>query len=95
MDSTEFITLRRQSLNAAYNTFKKHSLRRFWTNHILMMERGETKTNFDIMATKTARVVQDASLKDTSRASGLLEYDINGDDKMERSMQPKRKLQQA
>ncbi|KAF9143533.1 hypothetical protein BG015_000403, partial [Linnemannia schmuckeri] len=41
------------------------------------MERRETKTNFDITAAKTARIVQDASLKETSRAAGLLEDNSN------------------
>ncbi|KAG0273561.1 hypothetical protein BGZ96_004789, partial [Linnemannia gamsii] len=59
------------------------------------MERRETKTNFDITAAKTARIVQDASLKETSRAAGLLEDNSNGQDKQEYSVQPKRKMQQG
>ncbi|KAG0275688.1 hypothetical protein BGZ96_003690 [Linnemannia gamsii] len=95
IDSTRLKTLRRQSLNTTYNTFKKHGLRRFWPNHLLKMERRETKTNFDITAAKTARIVQDASLKETSRAAGLLEDNSNGQDKLEHSVRPKRKMQQG
>lgn len=94
IDSTWLKTLRRQFLNTTYNTFKKHRLRRFWPNYLLKMERRETKTNFDITAAKTARIVQDASLKETSRAAGLLEDNSNGQDKLEHSVRPKRKMQQ-
>ncbi|KAG0027451.1 hypothetical protein BGZ81_005624 [Podila clonocystis] len=95
IDSTRLKTLRRQSLSTTYNTFKKHGLRRFWPNHLLKMERRETKTNFDITAVKTARIVQDASLKETSRAAGMLEDNSNGQDKLEYSVRPKRKMQQG
>lgn len=95
IDSTQLKTLRRQSLNTAYNTFRKHSLRRFWSNHMLKMERRETKTNFDITAAKTARIVQDASLKETSRAAGLLADESNGQDNLECLARPKRKMQQG
>ncbi|KAI7815887.1 hypothetical protein BC939DRAFT_80468 [Gamsiella multidivaricata] len=83
------------SVDTAYNIFRKHSLRRFWSNHMLKMERSETKINFDTTAAKTARIVQDAILKETSRAAGLLENESNSQDKLECSARPKRKMQQG
>ncbi|KAF9319529.1 hypothetical protein BG006_002972 [Podila minutissima] len=62
---------------------------------MLKMERRETKTNFNITAAKTARIVQDASLKETSRAAGLLADESNGQDNLERLALPKRKMQQG
>ena len=59
------------------------------------MERRETKTNFDITAAKTARIAQDASLKETSRATGLLEDNSNGQDKIEHSVRLKRQMEQG
>ncbi|KAG0267989.1 hypothetical protein BGZ95_002669 [Linnemannia exigua] len=47
------------------------------------MERRETKTNLVITAAKTARIVQDVSLKETSRAARSLEEDSNVQDKLE------------
>ncbi|KAG0362284.1 hypothetical protein BGZ54_008694, partial [Gamsiella multidivaricata] len=62
---------------------------------MLKMERSETKINFDTTAAKTARIVQDAILKETSRAAGLLENESNSQDKLECSARPKRKMQQG
>jgi hypothetical protein len=39
IDSTRLKTLRRPSLKTTYDTFRKKSLRRFWSNHLLKMER--------------------------------------------------------
>ncbi|KAF9346476.1 hypothetical protein BGX34_003863, partial [Mortierella sp. NVP85] len=61
----------------AYISFKKHNLYSFWLNRTLEKERFDTKTNFDIATTKTARIVQNASLQETSRAAGLVESSSN------------------
>ncbi|KAG0327680.1 hypothetical protein BG000_000843 [Podila horticola] len=95
INSTQLKTWRQQSLNTAYHTFKKHSLHGFWSNRMLETERRETKTNFDTVATKTARIVQNASLNVTSRTAGLLEGGSNDQDKQECSMRSKRKMQQG
>ncbi|KAF9571210.1 hypothetical protein EC968_000858 [Mortierella alpina] len=56
-------------------------------------ERHETKTNFDIAAAKTSRILQSASLNETSRAAGLLEGGSNDQDELECSVRSNRKKQ--
>lgn len=45
----------------------------FCLNRTLEKAGHDTKTNFDIAATKTARITQNASLQERSRAAGLVE----------------------
>ncbi|KAF9545311.1 hypothetical protein EC957_011065 [Mortierella hygrophila] len=95
INSTNLKTWRQQSLSTAYRTFKNHSLQGFWSNRMLEIERRGTKTNFDIVATKTARIVQNASLDETLRAAGVLGSDSNDQYELECSVRSKRKMQQG
>lgn len=75
--STQLKALRRRELSASFKTFKEHNLRSYWLNYKLRSERAVTKINLDIAATKTARIVQDASIGETLKAAGLSESRSN------------------
>ncbi|KAF8942098.1 hypothetical protein BGZ47_006820 [Haplosporangium gracile] len=75
--STQLKALRRRELSASFKTFKEHSLRSYWLNYKLSSERAVIKINLDIAATKTARIVQDASVGETLKAAELSESSSN------------------
>jgi hypothetical protein len=69
---------RRRALLAKYNGFLRNNLQSFWSSHLLKMEKRETKTNLEIAVTKSARVVQTASVREIAITAKLLE-DGGGD----------------
>ncbi|KAF9967076.1 hypothetical protein BGZ73_000711 [Actinomortierella ambigua] len=94
ISSSQLKAWRQQSLKKAYDTFKKHNMRGFWSHRMLEIERRETKTYFDMTATKTARIVQNASLNETSKAAAL--SDDNHDQGDQKCLaQSKRKMKQG
>ncbi|KAF9344493.1 hypothetical protein BGX34_005608, partial [Mortierella sp. NVP85] len=66
---------RRRTLQAAYQLFLRNKLQSFWPDHLLKMEKQMTKTKFMIAVTKSARVVQKASVKEIANIAKSLEDD--------------------
>ncbi|KAF9292066.1 hypothetical protein BGZ74_000282 [Mortierella antarctica] len=69
---------RRRTLLVTHEVFMRNMLQSFWLSHLLKMEKRETKTSLEIAVTKSARVVQTASVKEIANTAKLLE-DGGGD----------------
>ncbi|KAF9999636.1 hypothetical protein BGZ65_005038, partial [Modicella reniformis] len=60
---------RQRKLQATYQLFLRNKLQSFWSSHLLKMEKRETKTNLRIAVTKSARVVQTASVREIANTA--------------------------
>ncbi|KAF9154058.1 hypothetical protein DFQ26_000358 [Actinomortierella ambigua] len=86
---------RRRQLLAMHEVFMRNKLESFWPTHLLKMERRKTKTSLEIAVTKSARVVQTASVSEIADTAKLLENGADDQDESACALEPKRKLEVA
>ncbi|KAK3811774.1 MAG: hypothetical protein J3Q66DRAFT_442642 [Benniella sp.] len=66
IESTEIKQSRSAVLKRRYNTFLKLNFDDFWADRLVEQERKKTRLNCAVVASKTARLAQDASLYESS-----------------------------
>ncbi|KAG0045541.1 hypothetical protein BGZ83_009253 [Gryganskiella cystojenkinii] len=64
--STRIKQVRKNRLQKLYTTFLKQNLEDYWADRMLMLERSKTRTHSAIIAARTARITQTASVHEAS-----------------------------